>query len=204
MHKSEFEKGIKHLCKHDKILRDIIKNYGIRNLRSHRKYFNLLLNTIISQQLSTKAADAIQKRFMDFFSNNPQPELVLAADNSVLRGLGLSNAKVTYVKDLSQKVISKELKLAGISILTDDEVIAELTKVKGIGVWSAQMFLMFTLGRPNILPTGDLGIRKAVMLNYNLKKLPTEQRIEEAAKKNKWHPFCTIACLYMWRSLDGK
>lgn len=204
MHQSEFEKGIKHLCKHDKILRDIIKNYGIRNLRSHRKYFNLLLGTIIGQQLSTKAADAIQKRFWQHFSNKPLPELVLATENSVLRGLGLSNAKVSYVKDLSQKVLSKELKLSGISRRTDEEVIAELIKVKGIGIWSAHMFLMFTLGRPNILPTSDLGIRKAVMLNYRLKKMPTEQKVEQIAKKNKWHPFCTIASLYMWRSLDNK
>ncbi len=204
MNKSEFEKGIKHLCKHDKILRDIIKNYGIRNLRSHRKYFNLLLGAIIGQQLSTKAADAIQKRFMDYFNNLPEPELVLATENTVLRGLGLSNAKVSYVKDLSQKVLSKEVKLSGFSRKSDGEVIAELTKVKGIGVWSSHMFLMFTLGRPNILPTGDLGIRKAVMLNYRLKKMPTEQRVEQIAKKNNWHPYCSIASLYMWRSLDGK
>lgn len=204
MLKSEFENGIKHLCKHDKILRDIIKNYGIRNLRSHRKYFNLLLSAIIGQQLSTIAADAIQKRFWTYFSNNPQPELILKTENSVLRSLGLSNAKVNYVKDLSQKVISKELKLKGISSKSDEEVIAELTKVKGIGVWSAHMFLMFTLGRPNILPTGDLGIRKAVMLNYRLKKMPTEHKVEQTAKKNNWHPYCSIASLYMWRSLDSK
>lgn len=204
MNKKEFEKGIKHLCKHDKILRDIIKNYGIRNLRSHRKYFNLLLEAIIGQQLSTKAADAIQKRFMDHFNNQPTPELILATDNTLLRSLGLSNAKVSYVKDLSQKVLSKEVKLAGFSRKTDEEVIAELTKVKGIGIWSSHMFLMFTLGRPNILPTGDLGIRKAVMLNYRLKKMPTEKKVEQVAKKNTWHPYCSIASLYMWCSLDGK
>ena len=112
--------------------------------------------------------------------------------------------KVIKLKDLSQKVLSKEVSLTGISRKTDDEVIAELTKVKGIGVWSAHMFLMFTLGRPNILPTGDLGIRKAVMLNYQLKKMPTEQKVELVAKKNNWHPYCTIASLYMWRSLDNK
>jgi DNA-3-methyladenine glycosylase II len=204
MHKSEFEKGIKHLCKHDKILSEIIKNYGIRNLRSHRKYFNLLLGAIIGQQLSTKAADSIEKRFLNYFNNKPEPESILATENSVLRSLGLSNAKVSYVKDLSQKVLSREVKLMGLSIKTDNEVIEELTKVKGIGVWSAHMFLMFTLGRPNILPTGDLGIRKAVMLNYRLRKLPTEQKLLQIAQKNNWHPYCSIASLYMWRSLDGK
>lgn len=204
MNKKEFEKGIKHLCKHDKILSDIIKNYGIRNLRSHRKYFNLLLGAIIGQQLSTKAADAIQKRFMDHFNNQPMPELILATENTVLRSLGLSNAKVSYVKDLSQKVLAKEVKLEGFSRKTDEEVITELTKVKGIGIWSSHMFLMFTLGRPDILPTGDLGIRKAVMLNYRLKKMPTEKKVEQVAKKNNWHPYCSIASLYMWRSLDGK
>ncbi|KAF0149728.1 MAG: DNA-3-methyladenine glycosylase [Ignavibacteria bacterium] len=141
---------------------------------------------------------------MEYFFNNPQPEHVLSTENAVLRSLGLSNAKVTYVKDLSQKILSGEVKLAGISNKSDDEIIAELTKVKGIGIWSAQMFLMFTLGRQNILPTADLGIRKAVMLNYQLKKMPVEQMVKQIAKKNNWHPYCSIASLYMWRSLDEK
>ena len=204
MLKDSFELGIKHLSKQDKVLSAIIRKYGNRNLTPHRKYFNLLLRSIISQQLSVKAAASIEKRFMDFFDNKPRPELVLNIEDSVLRGFGLSNAKVKYVKDLSNKILSGEVKLKGFSKKTDEEIIAELTKVKGIGFWSAHMFLIFTLGRLDILPTGDLGIRKAVMLNYRLKKMPTEEKVRNIAKKNNWYPYCTVASIYLWHSLDNK
>lgn len=203
LNKSYFENGAKHLSKHDKVLSSIIKKSGTRNLTPHRKYFNLLLGAIISQQLSVKAAAAIEKRFMSHFDNKPTPQLVLAAEDTILRGFGLSNAKVKYVKDLSSKVLSGEVKLKGFSRKTDDEIIEQLTKVKGIGVWSAHMFLIFNLARPNILPTGDLGIRKAVMLNYRLKKMPTEDTVKKLARKNNWHPYCTVASIYLWRSLDN-
>ena len=202
--KINIEPGIKHLCKHDKILSAIIEKYGTRNLTSHRKYFNLLLGAIISQQLSVKAAESIQKRFMTHFNNKPTPDLVLATEDLTLRGFGLSNAKVKYVKDLSAKIISGDVKLKVISKKSDDEIISELTKVKGIGVWSAHMFLIFNLARLNILPTGDLGIRKAVMLNYRLKKMPTEEKVEKIAHKNNWHPYCTVASIYLWQSLDSQ
>ncbi len=204
MNKSYFEIGTIHLCKQDKVLSSIIKKSGTRNLTPHRKYFNLLLGAIISQQLSVKAAAAIEKRFMSYFNNKPSPELVLATEDTVLRGFGLSNAKVKYVKDLSAKVFSGEVKLKGFSKMTDEEVIEHLTQIKGIGVWSAHMFLIFTLGRLNILPTGDLGIRKAVMLNYGLKKMPTEDKVKKLARENNWHPYCTVASIYLWQSLDSK
>ena len=114
---------------------------------------------------------------MDFFKNNPQPEFILRTDDSALRLLGLSNAKVKYVKDLSEKILSGEVKLKGFAKMSDDDIIAELTKVKGIGEWTAHMFLLFTLGRLDILPFGDLGIRKSIMVNYRLKKLPDEKRL---------------------------
>lgn len=204
MQNNHLKKAANHLAKHDKVLSTIIKNNGIINLTCHKKYFNHLLSSIIGQQLSTYAADSIKKRFMNFFKNNPQPELILQTEDLALRSLGLSNAKVKYVKDLSQKIISGELKLRGLSKLTDDEIIAELTKVKGIGVWTTHMFLIFTLGRMNILPVGDLGIRKSVMLNYRLKKLPDERKLNFIAKENNWHPYCSVASLYLWRSLDTK
>ena len=203
MNKNEFELGVKHLSKHDKVLSAIIKKYGTRNLTPHRKYFNLLLGAIISQQLSVKAAASIEKRFMSYFKNQPTPESVLGTSDLTLRGFGLSNAKVKYVKDLSAKILSGEVKLKGFSKKADDEIISELTIVKGIGVWSAHMFLIFNLARLNILPTGDLGIRKAVMLNYRLKKMPTEEKVEKIAKLNNWHPYCSVASIYLWQSLNG-
>jgi DNA-3-methyladenine glycosylase II len=204
MSKSEITGAIEHLSKHDKVLSTIIKNIGIINLTRQKKYFNLLLGSIISQQLSTYAAASIHKRVMDFFKNNPQPEFILKTDDSALRMLGLSNAKVKYVKDLSERILSGELKLKGVAKKSDDEIIAELTKVKGIGVWTSHMFLIFTLGRSNILPFGDLGIRKSIMVNYRLKKMPDEKKIKLIAKNNNWHPYCSIASLYLWRSLDTK
>jgi DNA-3-methyladenine glycosylase II len=204
LNKNDFELGIDHLCKHDKVLSAIIKKYGTRNLMPHRKYFNLLLGAIISQQLSVKAAASIEKRFMTHFKNHPTPESVFATEDLTLRGFGLSNAKVKYVKDLSAKILSGEVRLKGFGKMSNDEIITELTKVKGIGVWSVHMFLIFNLARLNILPTGDLGIRKAVMLNYRLKKMPTEEKLEKIAALNNWHPYCTVASIYLWQSLDGK
>lgn len=204
MSKPDINRAAEHLSKNDKVLSTIIKNIGIINLTRQKKYFNLLLGSIISQQLSTYAAASIQKRFLAFFKNDLKPEFILQTDDLVLRSLGLSNAKVKYVKDLSEKYLSGEVKLKGFGKMTDDEVIEELTKVKGIGVWTAHMFLMFTLGRENILPYGDLGIRKAIMVNYRLKKMPDEKKIRLIAKNNNWNPYCSIASLYLWRSLDTK
>ncbi|PKL83711.1 MAG: DNA-3-methyladenine glycosylase 2 family protein [Ignavibacteriae bacterium HGW-Ignavibacteriae-3] len=204
MPNSEIKNAVKHLSKHDKVLSRIIKNIGIINLTKRRRYFNLLLGSIIGQQLSMYAADAIKMKFNSYFNNDPTPETILKTDDSVLRSLGLSNAKVKYVKDLSNKIILGEIKLAGLSAKSDDEVIAELTKVKGIGNWTAHMFLMFTLGRINVLPVGDLGIRKAIMLNYDLKNMPDEKKVNSIALKNKWPPYRSIASLYLWRSLDTK
>ncbi len=203
MPKSEIALAVKHLSKNDKVLSTIIKNFGIINLASHKKYFDLLLGSIIGQQLSMYAAAAIEKKFFNLFKNKPMPEIILQTDDAVLRSVGLSNAKVKYVKDLSQKIISGELKLKGFSKMSDDEIIAELTKVKGIGIWTSHMFLIFTLGRFNVLPVGDLGIRKSIMVNYGLKKMPDEKKIHSIAKKNNWHPYCSIASLYLWRSLDA-
>lgn len=198
-----FTKGIKHLIQHDKVLSTIIKIIGNRNLTPHRKYFNLLLGTIISQQLSTKAASSIQKRFFSYYDNKPTPQLILATDDSKLREFGLSRAKTIYVNDLAYKIINKEVILSGFSKKSDEEIINELTRVKGIGVWSAHMFLIFNLSRLNVLPTGDLGIKKAIMLNYRLKKMPTEEKIKRIARKNNWYPYCTVASIYLWNSLDN-
>jgi DNA-3-methyladenine glycosylase II len=204
MPKSELVLAVKHLSKRDKVLSTIIKNFGIINLTGHKNYFELLLGSIISQQLSVYAADSIQKRFFNLFENKPLPEVVLRTEDTVLRSVGLSNAKVKYVKDLSQKILTGELNLKGITKKSDDEIIEELTKVKGVGVWTSHMFLIFTLGRLNVLPVGDLGIRKSIMVNYRLKKLPDDKKIRSIAKTNYWHPYCSVASLYLWRSLDTK
>lgn len=201
---NNIKKGIRHLSKNDKTLSTIIKTNGVINLIQHKQYFNLLLEAIIGQQLSVYASASILKRFRAFFKNNPQPELIVQTDSTALRALGLSNAKVKYVKDLSQKILSGGVKLKGLARKTDEQIIEELTKVKGIGVWTVHMFLIFKLGRLDILPCGDLGIRKAIMINYKLKKMPDEKKINSLAAKNNWHPYCSVASLYLWKSLDNK
>jgi DNA-3-methyladenine glycosylase II len=193
----------KHLSKNDKLLSTIIKSNGIRNLTSNNKYFNSLLDAIIGQQLSIAAAATIRKRFYAFLNNKPTPELILESHDSNLRACGLSNAKVKYVKDLALKVVSKEISLRNFSKKSDEEVIELLTKVKGVGIWTAHMFLMFTLGRENVLPVGDLGIRKAIMLIYNLPEMPNELTIQKIAAKYNWHPYCSHASLYLWSYLDN-
>jgi DNA-3-methyladenine glycosylase II len=196
--------GIKHLSKHDKVLSTLIKNYGICNLQPHKKYFNSLLRSIVGQQLSVTAANAISKKFFRYFDNKPKPENIIAVPHEDLRKLGLSNAKAKYVKDLSQKIINKEINLKTIGLKTNDEIIVELTKVKGIGVWTVHMFLIFTLARLDVLPYSDLGVQKGIMLNYGLKKLPDEKKIFKIAKQNNWHPYSSIVSLYLWQSLDNK
>ena len=203
MLKNELENAAKHLSKNDKVLSTIIKNIGIINLRPGRQYFNALLRSIIGQQLSVYAADTICSRFMTYFKNKPMPELILAADHSDLRKLGLSDAKTKYVKDLSQKILSKEISLKNLSNKSDAEIIEHLTQIKGVGVWTSHMFLIFSMNRLNILPYSDLGIRKAVMLNYGLRKLPDEKKINSIANKNGWHPYCSVASMYLWKYLDG-
>ncbi|MBI5807473.1 MAG: DNA-3-methyladenine glycosylase 2 family protein [Ignavibacteriales bacterium] len=200
---NEFQKALEHLKQNDSVLSSIISNYGNRNLTPHRKYFNLLLGAIIGQQLSMKAARSIRNRVFQYFNENPTPQKILETEDQILRSLGLSNAKVRYVKDLSHKILTGELNLKRISKRSDEEIINELTKVKGVGVWSAHMFLIFVLARLNILPTGDLGIRKAVMINYGLKKLPDEQKIKLIARKYNWEPYCSVASLLLWHSLDN-
>lgn len=203
MQNAEIKRAIKHLSTHDNTLSTIIKNIGIINLTPHKKYFNSLLDAIIGQQLSMYAADKISARFMNLFDDKPEPEKILNAKDTSLRAVGLSNAKVKYVKDLSKKIIDKEIHLNKLSKMSDEEIIVELTKVKGIGVWTSHMFLIFTLGRLNVLPYSDLGIRKAVMLNYNLKKLPDEKKIKSISKKNNWDPFCSVVSIYLWKSLNN-
>lgn len=204
MNKNNNEYANRHLSKNDKVISRIIKKYGKCNLHPRKKYFELLISSIIGQQLSLKSAAAINKRFFSFFNNKPNPEDVLKTSDKQLRSLGLSNAKTKYVKDLCDKLHNKEISLRGISKLSDEEVIAELTKVKGIGEWTAHMFLIFTLARSNILPTGDLGIKKAIMLNYGYKSLPDEDEVENLSRKMKWAPYNSYAALYMWKSIDAQ
>ncbi len=200
--KLEIENGINHLINNDKILKTIIKKNPKCNLKRKRNYFNALVKSIINQQLSIRAAESIYNRFSQILDDEITAEKIIAAPDQKIRSAGLSNAKTKYVRNLSQAVAEGSLKFKGINKLSNEEIISSLTRIKGIGVWSAHMFLIFTLGRLNILPTGDLGIRRAIMLNYNLEFLPDDKKIHEIAKKNNWYPYESIAAWYLWKSLE--
>jgi DNA-3-methyladenine glycosylase II len=167
-------------------------------------HYGALVRSIVNQQLSTKAARSIYLRLTERFDGRtPTPAQVLADDPEELRAAaGLSRAKVGYLRSLAEHVLSGELELERLDELEDEQVIAELVAVKGIGEWSAHMFLMFHLQRPDVLPVGDLGIRRAIERAYGLQDLPDAATIERIAEP--WRPHRTLACRYLWRSLDNE
>lgn len=193
---------VDHFKKNDPILHAVIPDNFDTVQRKEIDFFIALCESIVSQQLSIKAADTIFARFKVLFPTTiPTPELTTKLSIEQLRAVGLSNAKANYIKDLAQKVYSKEIDLDHIKTLSNEEVITELTKVKGIGRWTAEMFLMFALGREDIFSYGDLGLRKAIQKLYKLKKEPTPTQAEKIAKK--WIPYRTYACRILWKSLDS-
>ena len=204
MNSTEIENGVKHIYDNDPALAQIIDAAGVCTIRRKKDYYHAMLRSIIGQQLSVKAGDAIERKFFLFFKNDPSPEHIIAVEDIQIRELGLSWAKVKYVKDLSEKILSGTVHFKGLNKKSDEQIIDELTLIKGVGIWTVHMFLMFTLCRLNVLPVSDLGIRKAVMNLYNLKKMPDEKKINTISKKNNWAPYNTIASWYLWRSLDMK
>jgi DNA-3-methyladenine glycosylase II len=191
----------------DPVLRGLIDELGpdpLGDRRAGRPHdlYGALVRSIVGQQLSTRAARAIYSRLTDRFGGRtPTPAEVLADDPDELRAAaGLSRAKVQYLRSLAEHVLDGSLELERLGDLPDEQVIAELVAVRGIGAWSAHMFLMFQLGRPDVLAIGDLGIRRAVMLRYGLPAMPTPAEVERLGER--WRPYRTLACLYLWRSLD--
>ncbi len=200
---NEYNCAVKHFSTNDMSIYNLMNKYDPILLKRRRNYFIHLCNSIVGQKLSVKSARVIRGRFLNYYNNFPTPELINKTDFQILRSLGLSNAKSKYVKDLAYQIVKKKISLQKIGSKTEDEIIAELTIVKGIGTWTVHMFLMFVLGRKNILPTGDLGIKRAIMLNYNLKNLPTSEEIIELSQNHNWSPYNTYACMYLWKSIDG-
>jgi DNA-3-methyladenine glycosylase II len=207
--KAVTEEGTEHLREADPVMRRLIDEYGpldeVLRRRGRRPVepYGALLRSIVGQQLSTKAARSIWERVLLVFDGDvPTPEQLLAADPEVVRAAGLSRPKVAFMRDLAEHVLSGELELDRLDELSDEEIATELTAVKGLGQWSADMFLIFHLGRPDVLPVGDLGIRNAAKASYNLRKLPTPDRLKRLARP--WRPYRSLASLYLWRSLDNE
>jgi DNA-3-methyladenine glycosylase II len=171
--------------------------------RGSRPYaYEALARAIVGQQLSTKAAGSIWQRLVDRFGGCfPEPAQLLAADPESLREAGLSWSKVGFLRDLAERLENGSLDLGRLANLPDEDVVAELIQIKGIGAWTAEMFLIFHLGRPDVVSTGDLGIRRAVQIAYGLGELPGPHDLERIAEP--WRPHRTLACLYLWRSLHN-
>lgn len=198
------QKSAEHLSQHDPVLAPVIKQAGLCTIRPHQDYYWELVDSIISQQLSTKAAATIEKRFLDLFPGPlPLPEQILSTPHETLRSVGLSNAKANYIRDLAQHIVDSRLELDKLDDLSNEEIIEELTAVKGIGEWTAHMFLMFAMARLNVLATGDLGIKSGIKILHNMKHLPNEIEIKKLAKKYNWAPYETVACWYIWHAKDN-
>jgi DNA-3-methyladenine glycosylase II len=202
------EQAVAHLRASDPVLGAIIERIGINGLGDRRRgrprdHYGALVRTIVGQQLSTTAARAIYERLTARYGGRaPTPEEVLAEDPEELRAAaGLSRAKVGFLRSLAEHVLDGSLELHRLGRLSDEKVIAELVAVKGLGPWSADMFLIFHLQRPDVLAVGDLGIRRAIMLAYELPELPAPEQMEAIAAP--WRPHRTVACLFLWRSLDA-
>jgi DNA-3-methyladenine glycosylase II len=190
----------------DPVMAKLIARIGPMSLEKRRRgrpkgdAYGALLRAIVGQQLSTKAAATIFDRVLALFDGRaPTAEELLSADDEALRGAGLSGRKVEYLKDLAQHVVSGELEVERLGDLTDEKVIEEITAVRGLGVWTAHMFLIFHLEREDVLPVGDLGVRNAIRSEYGMDELPTPEEMEGMAEP--WRPHRTLACLYLWESL---
>ena len=190
------------LSKQDLLLGKLIKSIGNYSIQIHDNLFESLLKSIIYQQLAGNAANAIYSRFLSLYGDTlPTPEQIISTSDTVLRfTVGLSFKKIEYIKNLSTKIISGELNIQVLSDMQDEEVINELVKVKGIGRWTAEMFLIFSLQREDVFPLDDLGVKKAIQKLYNLSNLPTREYMIEVSCR--WKPYRSIATWYLWKSLS--
>lgn len=195
----------RHLSRRDPMMRQFVRKYGECRIRPHTRYFETLVDAVVSQQLSVKAAETIMNRFKALYApaRFPPAAQLLETPMETLRGVGISGQKISYLKDLAGRVDKGDLNLRHISRMEDNEIIERLIEVKGIGVWTAQMFLIFSLGRLNVLPTGDLGVRRAIERAYGFLGLPDADEINGIAINWQWHPYCSVAAWYLWRSLEN-
>lgn len=194
-----------YLSTHDPHLRPVITAVGPCSLRHHTEYYRALSDSIIGQQLSVKAAASIKRRFRDLFGGVfPTPAMILDKSVEELRSAGLSRAKATYIQDLARHISEDKIAFAAFDEMTNVQIIKTLTDVKGIGEWTAHMFLMFCMGRLDVLPVGDLGVRTGIRNLYGFEALPSPQEITNLAHTYRWHPYESVASWYIWQFLDNE
>jgi 3-methyladenine DNA glycosylase/8-oxoguanine DNA glycosylase len=201
---ANYRPSVRYLKRIDPVLARVIEIVGPCRiqLRTEGTHFQALARAIVFQQLSGKAAGTIMSRFNALYpDNSPAPHAVLATSDEQMRAVGLSRQKIAYLRDLSLKVETGALPLEAVEHMTDDDLIEHLVQVKGIGRWTAQMFLMFRLGRPDVLPELDLGVQNAIRRAYRMRKRPTPKQVKRIGAK--WSPHSSVACWYLWRSLEN-
>lgn len=199
----DYARATRLLARRDPVMRELIRAHGDCGLARVPRTdpFHALVHAIIAQQLSTKSAASIERRFVALFDGRPTPSAVRATRDARLRGAGISPQKLRYLRDLCDHLLDGSLDLAGLGDRGDDEVIARLTQVKGIGRWTADIFLMFTLLRPDVFPVGDLGLVRAIQKTYRLRSEPSPERLLKMGEP--WRPYRSVACWYLWASLDS-
>jgi DNA-3-methyladenine glycosylase II len=194
---------MKTLSQHDPLLATIIARMGPCTIEPHTNYYQELVSSIISQQLSTKAAAAIWQRFLHLYNDTfPMPQDIITTPIEKLRSAGLSQAKAIYVQDIAVHIMDGRLEINKLPDLPNEQIIAELTAIKGVGEWTAHMFLIFSLGRLDVLPVGDLGIKTGIQKLYGLPNSPDTKTIQELAQKHGWHPYESVASWYIWKFLE--
>ena len=192
-----------HFSDRDPVMYRVICDIGPLKLKRNRNYFLVLCKAIIAQQKSTRAAQTITSRFHDLFDgHSPNPETVFNMKEKSLQSVGLSRQKTAYLKDLSRHFLNKEVRPHQLPYLDNEEVVCRLTAIYGIGRWTAEMFLIFSLSRMNVLPVSDLGLLAAIKDLYHMRKLPSARRVQALGKK--WHPLETVGTWYAWRFRDAE
>jgi DNA-3-methyladenine glycosylase II len=196
------QKAVNHLKAADPVLAALIKRVGPPRIQYREPTFEILVRSIAFQQLNGKAASTIYNRLVAAAGGKITPDSILKLRPPKMRAAGLSRQKLSYIRDLARQTRRGQVDFARLPQMPDDEVIAHLTRVKGIGVWSAHMFLLFALRRPDVLPTGDFGVCNAIRKLYKKRSMPKPHQVERLAKT--WHPHCSLAAWYLWRSYDLK
>src|SRR6516225_668851 len=201
MHDQEIQQALRHLRREDPVMREVIRKAGPFTMRLRRNRFQSLVFSIIGQQISGKAAASIRARLIEHLKPGQiSPQTIARLTPATLRSLGVSPQKSGYLLDLADRVMSGQVRLDRMSRMPDEEVIEALVQVKGIGIWTAQMFLIFSLGRPDVFPHDDLGVRSAIRNLYELDDLPTREISQQIA--TPWRPYASVASWYCWRSLE--
>lgn len=192
-----------HLSAHDPVMARLIADYPEPVFEKHPHYYRELMSSIIGQQLSVAAARTIKQRFVDLYGHFPSPEEVLETDGETLRAIGLSRQKASYLIAIAEHARDERVNFSRLDQLDNATITTELTAIKGVGTWTVHMFLMFCMARLDVLPVGDLGIKRAVERAYQLPGLPTPEQVAAIADQRGWHPYESVASRYLWLSLDN-